>query len=104
MAFGVHLKTVTIGSGTSVSDLAEIEGLRPIGVIIGSGWTTGALYFSGTFDAVAEFNLASESGSLYSIATPTVDTFFPLRRSIFEGLHGVRIKSGSPTIEVNQVS
>lgn len=99
--FGVHLRQVTIASGATESTFEAIQGLALRGVILGSGWTAAQLYFGGSFDGTNEFDIAGET-SVYSIASPTVNTLYWLRRQYFEGMHSVQLKSGTPAVPVAQ--
>lgn len=102
MGLGVHLRKITIANGAAVSNYEDIQGLKLQGVILGSGWTAAALYFSGSFDGTNLFDIAGESGAVYSIAVPAVNTLYWIRRSYFEGLTSVAVKSGTPAVPVNQ--
>ena len=93
---------ISIQSGTSMSDLLNLGGLRLFGLTIPSDWTTADITFQMSPDeGVTWFDVHDASGQPAKVSA-SADGFFAVDPRCFASIQNLRVRSGTAGAEVQQ--
>lgn len=110
MAFAAGSDTVTIASGASLSDAADLGDNYLVGILMPSAWTAAELTFQGSLDNSTFTNLywddVDNTTTGYEVVTTTAaaSRLITLDWRKFAAFRYVKVRSGTAGTPVNQAA
>lgn len=100
----ITTKTVTIAKGLSLSDAADLGTGRLVGIIMPAGWTAAALTFQANADGGETFYDVYDDATERTITSSgaAASRFLSLPLSDWLGMRGLKVRSGTGALPVNQ--
>jgi len=92
---------VTIASGASLSDAADLTGGALVGIIMPAAWTAASLTFQGSVDDSTYNNVYNDSGSEYTVAADA-SRLIVLDPADFVSARHLKVRAGTSGTPVNQ--
>lgn len=100
----ITLTTVTIANGASLSGGVDLGTGRLVGIIMPASWTTAALTFQANADGGATYYDLYDDATERTISSTgaAVSRFLALPISDWLGVRGIKVRSGTGALAVNQ--
>ncbi len=99
----IDQQTVTIANGTSLSAEVALGEKTLVGIVMPAGWDAAALTFQATPDDTNFSELYTSAGSAVSF-TVAAGQFIAVDPTIWRGVTGIKVRSGTSGSPVNQTS
>lgn len=102
MLYATRVKSVTIASGASLSDLANVAEMSLCGVFMPTAWTAAGLALEASQDGVNFYPVYNLDGASVWAGTVGADRYVPINRAITLGALYLKVRSGTSAVPVNQ--
>jgi hypothetical protein len=100
----LHIRTVTILNGASLSDAADLRGLPLVGVVLPAGYDTADLTFQGSADGDSFADLYDRAGNELKLTGAAASRYYVLAPGVLPGLRYIKVRSGTAGTPVAQTS
>ena len=102
MADQIHLKTVMIANGASLSDAVDLYGFTVKALLVPAAWTAAPVSFAASFDNGSFGDCFNQEGAEYMINIGA-SRLIPLSLSaLFDAGRYFKLRSGTAAVPVNQ--
>lgn len=98
----VNIATATIANGASLSAAVDMRGFDFLAILMPAAWTAAALSFQGSADGTNFGSIFSDTGVEYTFAVDAGYMVVLTSTSRFNGMHQIKIRSGTNATPVNQ--
>lgn len=91
-----------IANGTALSPYIPLNPRCLVGLVIPAVWTAAALSLQVSYDGGTTFGEMCNAAGLFAIASPAAGSFVGIDPTIFRGVTGIKVRSGTAASPVNQ--